>query len=147
VARSVVSVTKGTDPLLMVEEALFLLGGVDALIRPGSVVVIKPNAISGYEPERSTTTGPDFVSAVVKVLRKAKPRRIIVVESSAMTSDTMESVEAGGLIRAAEDAGIDRIVDIKKEEDLISLPIRRAENTWRTKRLMPPLPAVSRACE
>ena len=41
--KSLVSIVKGTDVDKMVEEALSLLGGVDSLIKPGSVVVVKPN--------------------------------------------------------------------------------------------------------
>ena len=37
--KSLVSIVKGTDVDKMVEEALSLLGGVDSLIKPGSVVV------------------------------------------------------------------------------------------------------------
>jgi uncharacterized protein (DUF362 family) len=128
VAKSVVSIVKGTDPERMVEEALALLGGVESLIRPRSVVVVKPNAIAGYPPERSITTSPDFVSAVIKILRKARPKEIIMAESSAMTRDTMASLETAGLIKAAEDAGIDRIVDVKSERDLIKIPIRDARS-------------------
>jgi uncharacterized protein (DUF362 family) len=134
-SKSVVSIVKGTDPEAMVEEALSLLGGVKSLIRPRSVVVIKPNAISGFEPERSITTSPAFVSAVIKVLREAKPKEIIMAESSAMTRDTMESLETSGLLKAAEDAGVDRIVDIKSEKDLIKVPIRDARSDLKSVKL------------
>jgi len=43
--KSVVSIVKETDAEKMVEEALSLIGGVSSLIKPGSVVVVKPNAV------------------------------------------------------------------------------------------------------
>ena len=122
--KSVVSIVKGTDAEKMVEEALSLLGGVNSLIKPGESVVIKPNAISVYPPERSITTSPAFVNAAIKVLRKAKPKEIILAESSAMSRDTLECLEATGILKAAEEAGIDRIIDINEEKDLIKIPIR-----------------------
>ena len=51
--KSVVSIVKGTDAEKMVEEALSLLGGVSSLIKPGSVVVVKPNVMSAFAPETS----------------------------------------------------------------------------------------------
>ncbi|MFH1032410.1 MAG: DUF362 domain-containing protein [Chloroflexota bacterium] len=123
-SKSVVSIVKGTNAEKMVEEALNLLGGVTNLIRPGSSVVIKPNAIGGYPPERAGDTSPAVISAVIKELRKAQPKEIIMAESGGGTKDTMDSMTTNGQKKAAEDAGIDRIVDIKKEKDLIRIPIR-----------------------
>ena len=94
--KSVVSIVKGTDAEKMVEEALSHLGGVDSLIKPGSVVVVKPNATINYPPERCITTSPAFIGAVVKVLRKARPKEIIMAESSAMGRDSLECLEVSG---------------------------------------------------
>jgi uncharacterized protein (DUF362 family) len=125
-SKSIVSIVKGTDTEKLVDEALSLLGGVDSLIKPNSIVVIKPNAGHPFPPETSVNTSPAVVSAVIRVVRKAKPKQIILAEASAIGCDTMESLEVSGIRKAAEDAGADRIIDIKAEKDLISLPIRDA---------------------
>ena len=65
-SKSVVSIVKGTDAEKMVAEALSLLGGVESLIKPGSTVVFKPNGIGNRPPERSTSTSPEVIYAVVK---------------------------------------------------------------------------------
>lgn len=122
--KSVVSITKGTDIAKMVEEALSLLGGVETLIKRNSTVVIKPNAGHPIPPETSANTSPAFVKAVIKVLRKANPKEIILAESSAIGCDTMECLEVTGIGSAAREAGVDRIIDIKREKDLIKIPIR-----------------------
>lgn len=127
-AKSIVSIVKGTDTEKLVDEALSLLGGVDSLIKPDSIVVVKPNAGHPFPPETSVNTSPAVVSAVIKVLRKAKPKQIILAEASAIGCDTMESLEVSGIRKAAEDAGADRIIDIKAEKDLLSLPIRDARS-------------------
>jgi uncharacterized protein (DUF362 family) len=126
--KSVVSIVKGDDVERMVEESLSHLGGVGALIRPGSVVVVKPNAGHDFPPETSVNTSPAVVRAVIKELRKAQAREIIVAESSAIGCDTMECFEVSGIGRVAKDAGADRIVDIKREKDLIKIPIRDARS-------------------
>ncbi len=125
-AKSIVSIVKGTDIEEMVREALALLGGVSSLIKPNSTVVIKPNAGHPFREETSVNTNPALVSAVIKELRKAGPKEIILAESSARGCDTLECLEVSGIGRAAEEAGIDRIIDIKREKDLIRIPIRDA---------------------
>ena len=126
--KSVVSIAKGTDVQKMVEDVLEPLGGVRSLIKPKSTVVLKPNAGHVAPPESSVNTNPSLVAAVIRELRKANPKEIILAEASAIGCDTMESLEVSGLLKAAEDAGIDRIVDIKSDKDLISVPIRDARS-------------------
>jgi uncharacterized protein (DUF362 family) len=112
----------------MVEEALALLGGVDHLIRPAATVVVKPNAGHPWPAEFSVNTSPEVVSAVVKAVRKANPKEIILAESAANGQDTLECLKISGVGKAAEDAGVDRIIDIKREKDLIRIPIRDAKS-------------------
>ena len=127
-AKSVVSIIKGTNPERMVEEALSLLGGINSLIKPNSTVVIKPNAGHPIPPETSANTSPALVSAVIKVLRKVNPKEIILAEASAIGCDTMECFEITGIGKAAKEAGIDKIIDIKREKDLIKIPVRDARS-------------------
>jgi uncharacterized protein (DUF362 family) len=127
--KSVVSIVKGTDASSMVEEALSLLGGVTSLIKPGSTVVVKPNAGHPHPPETSVNTSPAVVAAVIKELRKAQPKEIILAEAASIGEDTLECLELSGIGKAAEDAGVDRIVDLKREkEDLFNIPIRDARS-------------------
>ncbi len=125
-AKSIVSIVKGTDVEKMVEEVLSLLGGVNSLIKPGSTVVIKPNVGHPFKEETSVNTNPALVSAVIKELRKARPKEIILAESSARGCDTLECFEVSGIGKAAKEAGVDQIIDIKREKDLIRIPIRDA---------------------
>lgn len=129
--KSIVSIVKGFEPQTMVEEALSLLGGVESLIKPKSTVVIKPNGGHPGPPEKSSNTNPDVVSAVIKEVRKAGPREIILAESSAIGCDTYQCLEISGIGPAAQKAGVDRIVDIKREKDLLEIPIRDARSSLR----------------
>ncbi|MFC2044631.1 DUF362 domain-containing protein [Chloroflexota bacterium] len=92
--KSVVSIVKGIDAEKMVGEALSLLCGVSSLIRPWSIVVIKPNTIGGYAPEISINTSPAVVGAVIEELRKAKPKEIILTELG--REDGIEFFERSG---------------------------------------------------
>ena len=99
----------------MIEKALNNLGGVSSLIRPGSTVVIKTQrGPSLSPPESSVNTSPQVVKAAINVIRKANPGEIIMAESAAIGCDTMECLELSGIRAAAEEAGVDRIIDIKR---------------------------------
>ena len=57
--RSIVSIVKGQDAEAMVKQAVDHLGGVESLIRPGSTVVIKPNAGHEGAPDSSVNSSPE----------------------------------------------------------------------------------------
>jgi uncharacterized protein (DUF362 family) len=128
VKKSIVSIAKGTDPTQLVQEVLAPLGGVQVLIKPKSTVVIKPNAGHPGPPESSVNTSPEVVAAVIREIRKAGPKEIIVAESAAIGCDTMECLEVSGILKAAQEAGADKIIDIKSDKDLINIPIRDAHS-------------------
>ena len=62
------------------------------------------------------------VAAVIKELRKAKPRQVLLAEALAIGCDTLQCLEASGIGKAVEEAGVDKIIDIKREKDLIKIP-------------------------
>jgi uncharacterized protein (DUF362 family) len=133
-AKSIVAISKGTDPEKMAAEIFSLLGGVENLIKPRATVVIKPNAGHPAGPETSVDTSPAVVAAVVKEVKKAKPKEVIVAESAAIGCDTWHVFEASGIGAAAEAAGA-RLVDIKGEKDLINIPIRDARSNLKKVKL------------
>lgn len=124
--KPVVTIVKDSDVEKMVVDTFELLGGVGALFKPNSVIVVKPNAGHPFPPESSVNTNTDLVYCVIKEIKKAKPKEIIVAEASARGCDTLECFEVSGIGRAAEEAGASRIIDIKREKDLLRIPIRDA---------------------
>ncbi len=133
--KSIVSIAKGVDVEKILFEVLAPLGGIESLIKKGSTVVIKPNAGHVAPRETSVNTNPDLVAAVIKEVRKADPKEIIVAEAAAVGCDTMECLEASGILKAAKDAGVDKIIDIKSDKDLITIPIRDARSDLKKVRL------------
>jgi uncharacterized protein (DUF362 family)/Pyruvate/2-oxoacid:ferredoxin oxidoreductase delta subunit len=53
------------------KQMLGLLGGMDAFVRPGDRVLIKPNLLSARTPDRAVTTHPALVEAVVEEVKRA----------------------------------------------------------------------------
>jgi uncharacterized protein (DUF362 family) len=122
--KSIVSISKGFDADRMVHEAVEHLGGIGSFIGKGSTVVIKPNAGHEGAPGSSVNTSPEVVKAVIMEVKKASPGRIILAESSAIGCDTMTCLEVSGIKKAAEEAGVDEIIDIKKDRDLVEKQIK-----------------------
>ncbi len=120
--KSIVSIVKGLDADRMVEQAVAHLGGIASIIEAGSTVVIKPNAGHEAGPETSVNTSPAVVAAVIRLIKKANPAKIILAESSAIGCDTFACLEASGIRKVAEEEGVDEIRDIKSDEDLVSKP-------------------------
>jgi uncharacterized protein (DUF362 family) len=130
--KSVVSIAKGTDVAGLVADVLAPLGGVSKLIKPNSTVVIKPNAGHPHPPETSVNTSPALVTAVIREIRKARPKEIIVAEAGAVGCDTLANLEVSGIGKAAEEGGADKIIDIKRHKDLIKVPIRDARSALKS---------------
>jgi len=120
-AKSTVSIVKGSNPYKMVYEAIDQLGGISTFIKKNSTVVIKPNAGHMGPPDSSVNTNPSVVSAVIEVVKKAEPVKIILAESSAVGCNTMDCLEISGIKQAALEAGVDDIRDIKSDTDLIRI--------------------------
>ncbi len=121
--KSIVALAKGEDVQENVTRVFDLLGGVTKMIEKGSTVVLKPNAGHAAPPESAVCTNPETVRAVIREVKKADPKRIIVAEAGAVGCDTMECFEVSGIGKVAEEEGVE-LIDIKRDKDLIDIPVR-----------------------
>lgn len=60
--------------------AVDALGGMEAFVRPGQRVVIKPNMSFAQPPERATNTHPDVVRELAVMCREAGASRIRILD-------------------------------------------------------------------
>ncbi len=86
--KSLVALAKGADVQANVTEVFDLMGGVKNVIRKGSTVVLKPNAGHAEPPETAVCTNPEVVRAVIREVKKAEPKRIIIAEAAAIGCDS-----------------------------------------------------------
>ncbi len=109
--RNLVGIAGGGGVEADVRQALDLIGGLGPLDLAGKTVLVKPNVVSGKPPP--STTNPEVVRVVVKLLYEAGARKVYVGDMSAMvtlvTSSTLRLMEKTGLRRAAEEAGAEVI--------------------------------------
>ena len=76
--KSLVAIAKGEDIQANVTKVFDLMGGVENVIRKNSTVVLKPNAGHAEPPETSVCTNPEVVRAVIREIKKAHPKKIII---------------------------------------------------------------------
>jgi uncharacterized protein (DUF362 family) len=117
----------------LTKEAIDHLGGIDAVVKPGQSVLIKPNQTGYFLADEGMMTDPRFVSALIRVCREAGAHRITVGESSRM-DDTKRVMQATGMTSTARAAGAEvvsfddcayREVDVPRGKALrrIALPV------------------------
>ncbi|MFO7766965.1 MAG: DUF362 domain-containing protein [Pelovirga sp.] len=74
------------------------LGGIEAFVKPGQKVLIKPNMLAGKEPERAVTTHPQIVRAVIKL-----------------------SMAAGGIISVGDSPGIGSPLSVARKTGILGV--------------------------
>jgi uncharacterized protein (DUF362 family)/Pyruvate/2-oxoacid:ferredoxin oxidoreductase delta subunit len=87
-----------------VKEAVDLLGGMNALIKSGEKVLIKPNLLKARPAEAAVTTHPEVVRAVIRLVRQAGGTP--VVGDSPGMGEEEEVLRRTGILSVMEDEGI-----------------------------------------
>lgn len=65
----------------MLRAALDAVGGLARYVRPGDVVVVKPNVAFGRAPALGATTNPEVLAALIELLREAGAREVRVADN------------------------------------------------------------------
>jgi hypothetical protein len=73
-------VAEGTDPATLISRGLNALGGVEKFVRPGSLVVIKPNFSVPRDIEEAATTNPFLVAALIRACFAAQAKEVRVID-------------------------------------------------------------------
>ena len=89
----------------LVREALGRLGGIEAFVKPGQTVLIKPNLTVFYSAEEGCTTDPLVVGAVIRLAREAGAAIVQVAESSGGTFSSIDCMKITGVAAVAEREG------------------------------------------
>ena len=124
-----------------VKKSLDLLGGIDKFVKPNQKVLIKPNLLKIAAPEEAATTHPEFIRAVIKLI-KLKTNNIYVGDSPAGFIKAEAVYEKCGIVQICQQENVelvlfDRITNIEgipfaaimQEVDvIISLPKFKTHN-------------------
>ena len=90
-----------------IAQAINAAGGFPEHIKPGAKVLLKPNMLTAKSPEEATTTHPEFVRAVIKVLRDHGITDITVGDSPAGNHAWQNLWEKTGLLAMAEEEQVE----------------------------------------
>ncbi|RPI73241.1 MAG: DUF362 domain-containing protein [Desulfobacteraceae bacterium] len=94
-----------------VEKAVRLLvdalGGIDAFVKPGQKVLLKPNLLGAYDREQRVTTDPAVVRAVAKLVLEAGG--IPFIGDSPALHSFKKSAQQAGLAGVAEELKIELV--------------------------------------
>jgi len=99
------AVTRGKDPVRILQNAVTALGGMERFVKPGHSVIIKPNICVDYRSyEYAATTNPEIVSALTTLCLRAGAKLVRVMdrpfggtpEQAYATSGIGEAVRAAG---------------------------------------------------
>ena len=93
--------------LALVRQAISHIGGVEAFVKPGQTVLIKPNQTVYYSAEEGCTTDPLVVGALIRLAREAGAAKVQVGESSGGYFSSLDHAHYGcvGHGRAREGGG------------------------------------------
>lgn len=78
--RTKLVVAEGKEGAALIGKGLSALGGIGALVKAGSTVVIKPNFSVPRKPEEAATTDPVLVAALVKECLSAGAKEVKVID-------------------------------------------------------------------
>jgi uncharacterized protein (DUF362 family) len=78
-----------------VRESVELFSGKEPLFQSGQKVLLKPNLLRAFKPERCVTTHPVLIEALCRVLRDCSVGEIILSDSPALGSLKAVAREAG----------------------------------------------------
>jgi uncharacterized protein (DUF362 family)/Pyruvate/2-oxoacid:ferredoxin oxidoreductase delta subunit len=108
--KSIVSICRASDYTPehikeAVNECLQALGGIGKFISPGQKVLLKPNLLGTFEPEKAVTTHPELVKAVAEIVL-ATGAECIIGDSQGM--GTFKAVcKITGMSKVSEDTGVE----------------------------------------
>lgn len=101
--KSVLAAIRDGDRVTMLDKALAELGGIQAFVKPGQTVVIKPNIGWNASPERGANTHPSIVGHLVALCLSAGAKTVSVFDNTC--DQWRETYVNSGIEKAAKDAG------------------------------------------
>jgi uncharacterized protein (DUF362 family) len=94
---------KGGEPAALFDRAIEELGGMQAFVKKGQKVLVKPNIGWDVPPERAANTNPALVARIVEQCRAAGAKEVYVFDNSC--DDGPRSYRTSGIAAAARAAG------------------------------------------
>jgi len=116
-----ISIVQNGNVEAAVHEAIDLIGGIEAFVKSGDKIVIKPNLTTALPSSTGLTTDPYVVEAVINLCMERSPAEIVIAEGSG-GAETNLAFERCGYSRLAEKYDV-KLVDLNRSPTcLVDLP-------------------------
>lgn len=102
-AAATLGIARGTNHDAMLRMAIGAIGGIEHFIRPGDVVLIKPNVAFDRPPKLGATTNPDVLAALIRQVRAAGAAEVRVADNP--IESPANCFAKTGIAEAAQRAG------------------------------------------
>lgn len=117
---------KGGEPDVMFDKGIQSLGGIQAFVKRGQTVVVKPNIGWDANPERAANSNPVLIKTITKHCLEAGAKEVYVFDHTCdnwkrcYSNSGIESAvkDAGGKIVSGESEGYYQKVSVKKGKKL-----------------------------
>ena len=90
-----------------VKKAIDLVGGIEAFVRPGMRVLLKPNLLSARPPEDAVDTHPEVIRAAARLVKGAGGIVSLGDSPGGYGTNIDEILETSGVKRIADEEGIE----------------------------------------
>ncbi|HZK12791.1 MAG TPA: DUF362 domain-containing protein, partial [Atribacterota bacterium] len=111
-----------TNQISEIIKNVFELFGVGDKVK-NKIILVKPNLLGAFPPERGVTTDPRIISAIVKELKRYKPKAIIVGDNSgSIHFDPFKIAKITGILDASDGCYrniAEEIIEVKVESKFI----------------------------
>ncbi len=101
-----------------IEEGLLFLGGIEKFVNCDEKVLIKVNSLSASKPETAVNTHPEFLRAVIKIVKK-QTNNIYVGDSPAPGNSFKSAAYKNGMLKVIEEENV-KLVEFKEEIEIES---------------------------
>jgi uncharacterized protein (DUF362 family) len=112
--RSVLVAVRDGSRMAMLDQALAALGGIEAFVKKGQTVLVKPNIGWDAPPERGANTHPELIGRLVKLCLNAGAKSVSIFDNPC--DQWQRTYANSGIEQAAKDAGA--IIVNGKDESL-----------------------------
>ena len=107
-----------------VKRAVDLLGGIEAFVKPGTKVLVKPNLLSARLPEDAVDTHPEVVRAVVRLVKSAGAVPFVGDSPGGYGANIDEIFDKSGMRKMAQEENIE-LVKFTKSRSVDGIPFTR----------------------
>ena len=115
--------------LAAVRESVDLLGGMQAFVKPGERVLLKPNMLKARPPEAAVTTHPEIVRSVIRLVQEAGG--VALVGDSPGMGDVRKVYDKAGILDVVSEeraalVSLDEAVEVKNQGRFQRFEVARA---------------------